>query len=53
MLRLVRHRSTRPSPGAARSQRVKHQLGVAVPYAIANVFLTVLAPIIVSLTFVG
>jgi putative transport protein len=28
-------------------------LGVAVPYAIANVFLTVLGPIIVSLTFVG
>ncbi|HSV23982.1 MAG TPA: TrkA C-terminal domain-containing protein, partial [Xanthobacteraceae bacterium] len=28
-------------------------LGVAVPYAIANVFLTVLGPIIVGLTFVG
>ena len=28
-------------------------LGVAVPYAIANVFLTVLGPIIVALTFVG
>ena len=28
-------------------------LGVAVPYAIANVFLTVLGPIIVSLTFAG
>jgi hypothetical protein len=27
-------------------------LGVAVPYAIANVFLTVLGPIIVGLTFV-
>jgi hypothetical protein len=28
-------------------------LGVAVPYAIANVVLTVLGPIIVALTFVG
>ncbi len=28
-------------------------LGVAVPYAIANVFLTVLGPIIVALTFAG
>jgi len=28
-------------------------LGVAVPYAIANVVLTVLGPIIVGLTFVG
>jgi hypothetical protein len=28
-------------------------LGVAVPYAIANVFLMVLGPIIVGLTFVG
>jgi putative transport protein len=28
-------------------------LGVAVPYAIANVLLTVLGPIIVALTFVG
>jgi uncharacterized transporter YbjL len=28
-------------------------LGVAVPYAIANVFLTVLGPIIVSVTFAG
>jgi AspT/YidE/YbjL antiporter-like protein len=28
-------------------------LGVAVPYAIANIFLTVLGPIIVALTFVG
>jgi putative transport protein len=28
-------------------------LGVAVPYAIANVFLTVLGPIIVGLTFAG
>jgi putative transport protein len=28
-------------------------LGVAVPYAIANVFLTVLEPIIVGITFTG
>jgi uncharacterized transporter YbjL len=28
-------------------------LGVAVPYAVANVVLTVLGPIIVGLTFVG
>jgi uncharacterized transporter YbjL len=28
-------------------------LGVAVPYAIANVFLTMLGPIIVGLTFTG
>ena len=28
-------------------------LGVAVPYAIANVVLTVLGPVIVGLTFVG
>jgi putative transport protein len=28
-------------------------LGVAVPYAIANVFLTMLGPVIVGLTFVG
>jgi hypothetical protein len=28
-------------------------LGVAVPYAIANVVLTVLGPIIVALTFTG
>jgi putative transport protein len=28
-------------------------LGVAVPYAIANVVLTVLGPIIVGLTFAG
>jgi uncharacterized transporter YbjL len=28
-------------------------LGVAVPYAISNVFLTMLGPIIVGITFVG
>jgi putative transport protein len=28
-------------------------LGVAVPYAIANVFLTVLGPIIVGVTYAG
>jgi len=28
-------------------------LGVAVPYALANIFLTVLGPIIVGLIFVG
>ncbi len=45
----------RTAPGAMRkiAESQTPVLGVAVPYAVGNVALTVLGPIIVACTFVG
>ena len=44
----------RPSQGAANELTVRRPvLGVAVPYAVGNVLLTILGPVIVTLTYAG